>query len=337
MLEVILDTETTGLSTIEKHRIVEIGCIELDNQIPTNKIFHQYINPQRSVSEDAYKVHGYSDEFLSDKKTFSEIFEDFLNFIKNKKIIIHNAPFDLSFLNYELKLINQKPINKENVIDTLEIARSKYPGSQNSLDALCKRFNIDNSKREKHNALIDCHLLKEIYINLVDQKAPKLNLEIGQIIKREPNLELRNIDGGILVQNVNVKILTKKDLKVVTKIQPSHQNFQDALFTWKVLKHVKSNGILISKNNTTVGLGAGQVSRVDAVYMALKKGGNNLRGAVLASDAFFPFRDSIDALKDSGISTIIQPGGSIRDDEVVQACNDGGISMLFTGTRCFKH
>ena len=182
MLEVILDTETTGLSTIEKHRIVEIGCIELDNQIPTNKIFHKYINPQRSVSEDAYKVHGYSDEFLSDKKTFSEIYENFLNFIKNKKIIIHNAPFDLSFLNYELKLINQKPINKENVIDTLEIARSKYPGSQNSLDALCKRFNIDNSKREKHNALIDCHLLKEIYINLVDQKAPKLNLETGKII-----------------------------------------------------------------------------------------------------------------------------------------------------------
>ena len=182
MLEVILDTETTGLSTKEKHRIVEIGCIELDNQIPTNKIFHKYINPQRSVSEDAYKVHGYSDEFLSDKKTFSEISKDFLNFIKDKKIIIHNAPFDLSFLNYELKLINQKPINKENVIDTLEIARSKYPGSQNSLDALCKRFNIDNSKREKHNALIDCHLLKEIYINLVDQKTPKLNLETGNII-----------------------------------------------------------------------------------------------------------------------------------------------------------
>ena len=187
MLEVILDTETTGLSTAEKHRIVEIGCIELDNQIPTNKIFHKYINPQRSVSEEAYKVHGYSDEFLSDKKTFSEISEDFLNFIKDKKIIIHNAPFDLSFLNYELKLINQKPINKENVIDTLEIARSKYPGSQNSLDALCKRFNIDNSKREKHNALIDCHLLKEIYINLVDQKTPKLNLETGKIINPIPN------------------------------------------------------------------------------------------------------------------------------------------------------
>ena len=182
MLEVILDTETTGLSTTAKHRIVEIGCIELDNQISTNKIFHTYINPQRTVSEDSYKVHGYSDKFLADKKKFSEIAEDFLNFIKDKKIIIHNAPFNLSFLNYELKLINQKPINKENVIDTLEIAREKYPGSQNSLDALCKRFNIDNSKREKHNALIDCHLLKEVYINLLDQKAPKLNLETGQII-----------------------------------------------------------------------------------------------------------------------------------------------------------
>ena len=209
MLEVILDTETTGLSTIEKHRIVEIGCIELDNQISTNKIFHKYINPQRSVSEDAYKVHGYSDEFLSDKKTFSEISKDFLNFIKNKKIIIHNAPFDLSFLNYELKLINQKPINKENVIDTLEIARSKYPGSQNSLDALCKRFNIDNSKREKHNALIDCHLLKEIYVNLVDQKTPKLNLENVEIIDSKSN------------DNINIK---KNKLRII--IKPNNDELQ---------------------------------------------------------------------------------------------------------------
>jgi len=181
MLEVILDTETTGLSTTAKHRIVEIGCIELENQISTNKIFHEYLNPQRTVSEDAYKIHGYSDKFLSNKKTFSEIAESFLKFIKDKKIIIHNAAFDLSFLNYELKLINQKPIDKENVIDTLEIARSKYPGSQNSLDALCRRFNIDNSKREKHNALIDCHLLREVYVNLLDQKEPKLNLESSGI------------------------------------------------------------------------------------------------------------------------------------------------------------
>ena len=181
MLEVILDTETTGLSTAENHKIVEIGCLELDNQIATNRIFHQHINPGRSVSEEAYKVHGYSENFLSDKKTFSEISEDFLNFIKDKKIIIHNAPFDLSFLNYELRLINQKTIDKNNIIDTLEIARQKYPGAQNSLDALCKRFNIDNSKREKHNAIIDCQLLKEVYINLVDQKEPKLNLETTDI------------------------------------------------------------------------------------------------------------------------------------------------------------
>ena len=181
MLEVILDTETTGLSIAEKHRIVEIGCIELDNQISTNKIFHEYINPERAVSEEAYKIHGYSDEFLSDKKIFSEISEDFLNFIKDKKIIMHNASFDLSFLNYELKFINKKIIDKKNVIDTLEMARSKYPGSQNSLDSLCKRFNIDNSKREKHSALVDCYLLKEVYVNLLDQKEPKLDLKSGGV------------------------------------------------------------------------------------------------------------------------------------------------------------
>ena len=177
MFEIILDTETTGLSITQKHRIVEIGCIELKNQIPTNKIFHEYLNPQRSISEEAYKIHGYSDEFLSDKKTFAEIAESFLDFIKDKKIIIHNAAFDLSFLNYEFGLINKKKINNNNVIDTLTIAQQKYPGSSNSLDALCKRFNIDNSKREKHNALIDCQLLKEIYINLIDQKEPQLNLK----------------------------------------------------------------------------------------------------------------------------------------------------------------
>ena len=187
MLEVILYTETTGLSTAENHKIVEIGCIELNNQIPTNNIFHKYINPQRTVSEEAYKVHGYSDKFLSDKKIFSEIAEEFLNFIKNKKLIIHNAPFDLSFLNYELKIIKKPSIDVKNVVDTLEIARLKYPGAQNSLDALCKRFNIDNSRREKHTALIDCHLLKEIYINLVEQKEPKLNLENEEVINTNLN------------------------------------------------------------------------------------------------------------------------------------------------------
>ena len=202
MLEVILDTETTGLSITEKHRIVEIGCIELENQIPTNKIFHEYLNPQRTVSEDAYKIHGYSDNFLSDKKTFSEIAESFLKFIKDKKIIIHNAAFDLSFLNYEFRLINQKAINKNNIIDTLEIARLKYPGSQNSLDALCKRFNIDNSKREKHNALIDCQLLKEVYINLVDQKDPKLNLVNDEI----PDLKFKD---NLIKKNNNLRKIVK--------------------------------------------------------------------------------------------------------------------------------
>jgi len=216
MLEVILDTETTGLSTAEKHKIVEIGCIELKNQIPTNKIFHVYINPERSVSEEAFKVHGYSDKFLSDKKKFSEIAKDFLDFIKNKKIIIHNAPFDLSFLNYELKLIKQQEIDKKDVIDTLEIARLKYPGAQNSLDALCKRFNIDNSKREKHSALIDCHLLKEIYINLLDQKSPKLNLENAEIM--ESSLEdgiskKNNISRKIIKPTSNEILLHKKYLK----------------------------------------------------------------------------------------------------------------------------
>ena len=208
MLEVILDTETTGLSITEKHRIVEIGCIELENQIPTNKIFHEYLNPQRSVSEDAYKIHGYSDDFLSDKKTFSEIAESFLKFIKDKKIIIHNAAFDLSFLNYEFRLINQKAINKNNIIDTLEIARRKYPGSQNSLDALCKRFNIDNSKREKHNALIDCQLLKEVYINLVDQKEPKLNLVNAEIfdLKFKDNLIKKNNNSRKIVKPSSVEL-----------------------------------------------------------------------------------------------------------------------------------
>ena len=208
MLEVILDTETTGLSIIEKHRIVEIGCIELENQIPTNKIFHEYLNPQRAVSEDAYKIHGYSDNFLSDKKTFSEIAESFLKFIKDKKIIIHNAAFDLSFLNYEFRLINQKAINKNNIIDTLEIARLKYPGSQNSLDALCKRFNIDNSKREKHNALIDCQLLKEVYINLVDQKEPKLNLVNAEIfdLKFKDNLIKKNNNSRKIVKPSSVEL-----------------------------------------------------------------------------------------------------------------------------------
>ena len=192
MIEIVLDTETTGLSITEKHRIVEIGCIELLNQIPTGNFFHEYINPEKKVSKEAYAIHGYSDEFLANKKTFPQIVDSFFDFIKNKKIIIHNADFDLSFLNFECKLANKELIERANIIDTLEIARQKYPGAQNSLDALCKRFNIDNSKREKHNALIDCELLKEVYINLLDLKEPKLNLENVEIkvLKTDDNSNL---------------------------------------------------------------------------------------------------------------------------------------------------
>ncbi len=175
MIEIVLDTETTGLSVKEGHRIVEIGCIELDNLIPTSKKFHCYLNPERKVSEKALEVHGYTDEFLSNKKKFKEVVDEFLKFIENKRLIIHNAEFDLSHLNNELALLGKKKLNKENVIDTLELAKNKFPGSGVSLDALCKRYRIDNTKRTKHTAIIDCELLAKVYINLIDQKEPTLN------------------------------------------------------------------------------------------------------------------------------------------------------------------
>ena len=176
MKEIILDTETTGISVAEGHRIVEIGCIELDNLIPTKNNFHYYLNPERKVSEKALKIHGYNDEFLSNQKKFSEIADKFLEFIKNKRLIIHNAEFDLSHLNNELKLYGKEKINNE-IVDTLTLAREKFPGSQVSLDALCKRFGVDNSRRITHTALIDCDLLAKVYINLIDQKEPMLNLQ----------------------------------------------------------------------------------------------------------------------------------------------------------------
>ena len=172
MKEIVLDTETTGLSVKEGHRIVEIGCIELDNLIPTKNIFHCYLNPERKVSESALKVHGYTDEFLSDKKKFVDVADEFLEFIQNKKIVIHNAEFDITHLNNELSMLNKKSISQENVIDTLEIARNKFPGSGISLDALCKRYRIDNTRRKNHTALLDCELLAKVYINLLDQKEP---------------------------------------------------------------------------------------------------------------------------------------------------------------------
>ncbi len=184
MKEVILDTETTGLSVKDGHRIVEIGCIELENFMPTNNNFHCYLNPERKVSEKALETHGYTDEFLSNKKKFKEIADDFLLYIKGKKLVIHNAEFDLSHLNNELKIAGKNLIKNE-IIDTVVLARDKFPGSSNSLDALCKRYRIDNSKREKHTALIDCDLLSKVYINLIDQKEPKLNFnsEVNEINK----------------------------------------------------------------------------------------------------------------------------------------------------------
>ena len=176
MKEVVLDTETTGISVKEGHRIVEIGCIELDNLIPTKKKFHCYLNPERKVSEKALEVHGYTDEFLSTQKKFFEVSEEFLEFIKDKKLIIHNAEFDLTHLNNELSILGKKKIDNE-IVDTLILARDKFPGSPVSLDALCKRYRIDNSRRTQHTALIDCDLLAKVYINLIDQKEPTLNFQ----------------------------------------------------------------------------------------------------------------------------------------------------------------
>ena len=195
MKEVVLDTETTGLSVKDGHRIVEIGCIEIENLIPTKNVFHCYLNPERKVSEKALAVHGYSDEFLSKQKKFDEVGEEFLQFIKNKKLIIHNAEFDLAHINNELGLLGKKKINNE-IVDTLDLARDKFPGSPVSLDALCKRFRIDNSKRTHHTALIDCNLLAKVYINLIDQKEPSLNF---QSVSQEKNY----------INNLNVEYYKK--------------------------------------------------------------------------------------------------------------------------------
>ena len=191
MKEIVLDTETTGISVKEGHRIVEIGCIELENLIPTKNVFHCYLNPERKVSEKALEVHGYTDEFLSNQKKFSEVGNEFLNFIENKRLIIHNAEFDLAHLNNELSLLGKKKISNQ-IIDTLTLARDKFPGSPVSLDALCKRYRIDNSKRTQHTALIDCDLLAKVYINLIDQKEPTLNFQnLDEEIKE---IASRNVD-----------------------------------------------------------------------------------------------------------------------------------------------
>ena len=206
MKEVILDTETTGLSVKDGHRVVEIGCIELENLIPTKKNFHCYLNPERKVSEKALKIHGYTDEFLSDKQKFKEIADEFLDFIKEKKIIIHNAEFDLAHLNNELSLIGKSKIVKDNIVDTLEIAREKFPGSGVSLDALCKRYNIDSSRRKKHTALIDCELLAKVYINLLDQREPSLNFTPLDTITNKKNFNEKNIYEKKIILPTNVEL-----------------------------------------------------------------------------------------------------------------------------------
>ena len=193
MKDVVLDTETTGLSVKDGHRIVEIGCIELDNLIPTQNKFHCYLNPEKKVSKKALEVHGYTDEFLSNKKKFKEIADEFLDFIKDKRIIIHNAEFDLAHINNELILIGKSRINRDNIVDTLEIARDKFPGSPISLDALCKRYRIDNSKRAQHTALVDCELLSKVYINLIDQKEPTLNFQNEDNNKTDINMNNNNV------------------------------------------------------------------------------------------------------------------------------------------------
>ena len=186
MKEVVLDTETTGISIKEGHRIVEIGCIELENLIPTKNKFHCYLNPERKVSEKALEVHGYTDEFLASQKKFSDIGEQFLEFIKNKRLIIHNADFDLGHLNNELAILGKKKIENE-IVDTLILARDKFPGSPVSLDALCKRYRVDNSRRTQHTALVDCHLLAKVYINLIDQKEPTLNFQSEEVTIKQKN------------------------------------------------------------------------------------------------------------------------------------------------------
>tara|TARA_B100001996_G_scaffold141198_1_gene107382 strand:+ start:7 stop:675 length:669 start_codon:yes stop_codon:yes gene_type:complete len=218
MKEIVLDTETTGLSVKDGHRIVEIGCVELDDLVPTKNIFHFYLNPERKVSEEAFKVHGYSNEFLSDKKKFTEIAEDFLKFIKDKNIIIHNAEFDMGHINNELVLAGKEKITKKNVVDTLDIARNKFPGSSISLDALCKRFGIDNSKRKKHTALVDCELLSKVYINLLDQKEPKLNFNnLDEIKKNVIDQRVHSYSKKIIIPSTEEikkhKEFLKKDFK----------------------------------------------------------------------------------------------------------------------------
>lgn len=212
MNEIFLDTETTGLSVNDKHRIVEIACIETNDLTPTKRIFHKILNPQRDVPEEAFKVHGFSTEFLKSKNTFDKIADEFLKFVSNKKLIIHNAPFDVGFLNYQLRALKKDEIKKENIIDTLDIARGKFPGTSNSLDALCRKFNIDLSRRTKHNALLDCELLREVYINLLDAKEPKLSFSNNNSINSSK-------------KNTSIQTYSKKIVSISLQETNNHKSF----------------------------------------------------------------------------------------------------------------
>ena len=215
MNEIFLDTETTGLSFKDGHKIVEIACIETKDLIPTGSVFHKMVNPQRTIPQEAFEIHGFSQDFLSDKETFEQIADQLLDFVKDKKIIIHNASFDVSFLNGELKKIKKNLINNDLVIDSLSIARNKFPGSSNSLDSLCKKFNIDISRRTKHNALLDCELLREVYINLLDAKEPKFNLTSHSVEKS--NVSENNYNKSVIdISDQEIKLhneFIKKELK----------------------------------------------------------------------------------------------------------------------------
>jgi DNA polymerase-3 subunit epsilon len=232
MKEVVLDTETTGISVKDGHRLVEIGCIELDNLIPTKNKFHCYLNPERKVSEKALEVHGYSDEFLAAQKKFLEVAEQFLEFIKDKRLIIHNAEFDLSHLNNELAILGKKKINNE-IVDTLILARDKFPGSQVSLDALCRRYRVDNSRRTQHTALIDCDLLAKVYINLIDQKEPTLNFQIDETKTNLTINESKNYFKKVVSPSVEELKKHKEYLKTHLK-----KNFFNLIFEYRVVQNL---------------------------------------------------------------------------------------------------
>ncbi|MDC0344157.1 DNA polymerase III subunit epsilon [Pelagibacteraceae bacterium] len=218
MSEIFLDTETTGLSFRDGHKLVEIACIETEDFVPTKKIFHKFINPKRNVPDEAFKIHGFTTDFLNNKETFDKVADQLLDFIKDKKIIIHNASFDLGFLNHELRLLKKNEIDKKNVVDSLELARSKFPSGSNSLDALCKKFNIDLSQRVKHNALLDCELLREVYINLIDVKEPKLIFsDTEEFVESKIESTSKNYCKKIIEisaeETTRHKIFLKQDLK----------------------------------------------------------------------------------------------------------------------------